>query len=212
MNEEEKKALIDAEVKKATEALVAEKLALEEKLKGFENKDLNFSNLRNKTAEEIKKAEDEKAKAIADVENLSKQVTEMKELANKTAEERKERLVSVYAGKDDEMKKKILFHFDRVKGNASSEAEIEAAIKDAYILATGGSADQNVLRGVQSASVVGNRVNAVPSNTEVTPELKEATDKFNQHISDPKLKITDEDFKKYPVKKGQSADSNYKFN
>jgi hypothetical protein len=213
MNEEEKKALVEAEVKKATEALAAEKLALEEKLKGFENKDLNFANLRNKTAEEIKKAEEEKEKARLDAEALGKRVAEMEESIKKTAEERKERLISVYAGKDEEMKKKIEFHFNRIKGDGKSEAEIEAAIKDAYILATGGNADQDVLRGIQSASM-GNRIAVKPTSGEVSPEAKEVAQKFNQYISNDKMKITEDDLKnpKYQVKKGQSAESSYKFN
>lgn len=209
---EEQKAAVEAETQAKIEAATANlKADLEKKeadLKALQDKDLNFGKLRTSTAEEIKKAEDAKKAKEEEVTNLSKKVAEMEEGITKSAEERKGRLVTAYAGKDTELQKNILFHFDRVKGSAKTDSEIEAAMKDAYVLATGGSADQDVIRQVQGGSSSGARVVAKPADTEVTPEVKAAVDEFNKHGAD--IKPEDLNNPKFKVKPNQSAESNYK--
>jgi hypothetical protein len=208
---EEAKVAAAAEVQaKIDEATAEMKKQLEEKeaaLKELTDKDLNFGNLRKKTEEEVKKAEEAKAAKENEVETLSAKVKEMEEQNTKAAEERKERLVKAYAGKDEELKKTILFQFEKVKGEAKSEAEIEAAMKDAYILATGGKADEDVIKNVQGAGSSGSRTPVKPSASEVAPEVKIAADEFNKYGAG----ITPEDLTnpKFQVKSNQSAESSY---
>jgi len=210
MNEEEKKALEAETQKKIDEATANLKAELEKKdadLKALQDKDLNFGKLRNQTAEEIKKAEEAKKAKEEEVANLSKKVAEMEASQIAAAEERKGRLVSAYAGKDAELQKNILFHFDRVKGAAKTDAEVEAAMKDAYILATGGRANADVIKQVQGSYSSGARVIAKPAGTEASPELKEAAEAFNKHGAG--IKPEDLTNPKFQVKPGQSAESNY---
>lgn len=208
---EEQKQALEAEkqkaIEEATNSLKEELAKKEADLKALKDKDLNFGNLRKQTEEEIKKAADDKAKAETAVSELTKKVAEMEEQNVKAAEERKSRLVSAYAGKDEELKKQILFHFDRVKGEAKTESEIEAAMKDAYILATGGRADEDVIRNVQGTGSSGSRVPAKPSATDVSPEVKAAAEEFNKYGAD--IKPEDLTNPKFKVKPNQSAESNY---
>lgn len=208
---EEQKALFEEEANKRAEAATAalkEELAKKEAdLKALQDKDLNFGNLRKQTAEEVKKVADEKAAAEAALAEVSKKVADLETNISQAAEERKSRLVKAYAGKDEELEKKILFQFDKVKGSAKTDAEIEEAIKDAYILATGGRADEDVIKHVQNSGSSGARVVAKPSGTDITPEVKVAADEFNKYGAN----ITPEDLAnpKYQVKPGQSAESSY---
>ena len=209
MTEEEKQKL-EAEKAAAIAEAEALKTSLAEKeaaLKALQDKDLNFGKLREKTAEEIKKAEEAKLSKEQEVATLSQKVADMEANITKTAEERKGRLVTAYAGKDAELQKTILFHFERVKGTAKTDSEIEAAMKDAYVLATGGRADQDVIRSVQGVSSGGTRVNAKPTGGELTPEAKELADQFNKHGAN--IKPEDLANPKYAVKPSQSAESNY---
>jgi len=212
MSEEEKKALEIETQKKIDEATATLKAELEKKdldLKALQDKDLNFGKLRNQTAEEIKKAEDAKKAKETEVETLSKKVAEMEENISNSAEERKGRLVSAYAGKDEELKKNILFHFDRVKGAATTDAEIESAMKDAYVLSTGGRVDQDVIRQVQGSVSSGSRTVVRPADSDVSPETKAAAEEFNKYGAG--IKPEDLTNPKYKVKPGQSAESNYTF-
>lgn len=204
------KQVAEAAAKKAEEATAEIKKQLEEKeasLKEFQDKDLNFGNLRKKTEEEKKKIEDEKKAKEDEIASLSQKVQAMEEATKQAAEERKERLVKAYAGKDEELKKNILFQFDKVRGEAKTEAEIEQAMKDAYILATGGRADEDVIRQVQGSGSSGSRTPSKPSPTEVTPEVKAAAEEFNKYGAN----IKDEDLANpaFKVKPNQSAESSY---
>jgi len=198
---QEAKDAAEAEVKKTKEDLAK----VQEDLKKLQDKDMNFGNLR-KSAEEIQKQKDEETKKLKEqIDSLSGKISEMEQGKIKDQEERENGLINAYGGKDEELKKVIKFHFDKLKVTAKTSEEIEEAAKGAYILATGGRADDNVIKSVQG--VRGNVRPPVTNSTTISPEVKELADKFNQHGAG----IKDEDLKnpKYQVKPGQSAESNY---
>jgi hypothetical protein len=210
MTEEEKVALAAETQKKIDEAtaqLKADLAAKEAELAKEKSVEKNFNGIKSKAEMEVKAAEDARLAKEAEALKLSERVAELETNISKAAEERKSKLVTAYAGKDAELQKTILFHFDRVKGEAKTDAEIEAAMKDAYVLATGGRADQDVIRQVQGSGSSGARVVAKPVGTDVTPEAKTLADEFNKHGAN--IKPEDLANPKYAVKANQSAESNY---
>lgn len=208
---EEEKAALEAETQKkieeATAKLKADLAAKEEELEKERKVEKNFNGIKTKAELEIKAAEEARLAKEAEALKLSERVAELESNITKAAEERKARLVTAYAGKDAELQKNILYHFDRVKGEAKTDSEIEAAMKDAYVLATGGRADQDVIKQVQGSASSGARVIAKPSGTEVAPEVKEFAEQFNKHGAN--IKPEDLVNPKYAVKPNQSAESNY---
>lgn len=123
---------------------------------GFEDKDLNFKNLRTKKLTEL--AEDERAKLTAReieimqrqevVEEQTKKLSESQEqFLKQTKEEYRDDAISTLVGDDDETKKRVLYHYDRIRDEATSKEEIRKKVRDAVRLASDDAPGNPLFRG-----------------------------------------------------------------
>jgi Mg2+ and Co2+ transporter CorA len=147
-------------------------------LVGLSDKDLNFKNLREKVAGlETKLTDSQKA-----IDDANKKALEgMQAPLN----EAKDITISSLAGADEELKKKIQFHFDRIKDETLTVEQMKKKVRDAYLLATEKTID---LSGqIISSAGAGMHIPLTPKK-EMTPELKGLASK---------LGLTDEDIKKH---------------
>jgi len=179
--EKEKQAALEAEKQKAIDEATAElKKNLEEKeaeLKKFQDKDYNFS--------KVRKGEEEKEKEIAD---LKKQIEDVN---TRITGEHKTDLLRVLAGDDEDLKKTIEHHYDRIKDDATTKEQIEGKMREAYLLATKGQVSNDVIRRQASAASGGTgKVNV----GEVDPEVKDWAEEFSRRGG---IQITDEDLKNF---------------
>ena len=167
-------ALDPEESKKLQEDLDASKKELE----GLSDKDHNFKQLREKVGgletklEESKKAiEEANVKAL---EGMQAPLTEAKEITIK----------NLSAG-DEELKKKIEFHFDRIKDETLTVEQMNKKVRDAYLLATEKPVD--ISGQIISSAGAGT---FVPKKDvkEMSSDLKGLAGKFG---------LSDEDIKKY---------------
>jgi len=150
------------------------KKELEEKqaeLEKIGNKDQNFKRLRDQKSELEEKLE----KATGEMsEKLEAAITNL-------AGDKKADIINSLVGDDEELKKKVFFHYNRIKDEAKTKEEISAKVNDAYFLATKQEAPSG---NFISSAGAGN----VKSKAQITPGEKEIGDA---------LGITDEDRKKY---------------
>lgn len=181
--------LFDSEGNKIEGALGAEEAkqlqedldTSKKELEGLTDKDYNFKILRDKvTGLETKLTDSQKA-----IEDANKKALEgMQAPLN----EAKDTVVASLSGTDEELKKKILFHFDRIKDETLTVEQMKKKVRDAYLLATEMSVDNS--GQVISSAGAGIHIPLTPKK-EMTPELKGLASK---------LGITDEDIKKYDNK------------
>ena len=150
------------------------KKSLEEKEAELEkagDKDQNFKKLRDQKGDLEEKLE----KATGEMsEKLDAAITNL-------AGDKKADIISSLVGDDEELKKKVNFHYDRIKDEPKTKEEIKAKIDDAYFLATRQEAPTG---GYISSAGAGN----VKVKEQVSAEEKEIGNA---------LGITDEDRKKY---------------
>jgi Mg2+ and Co2+ transporter CorA len=147
-------------------------------LLGLNNKDINFTNLREKvTGLETKLTDSQKA-----IEDANKKAIEgMQAPLN----EAKDTTIAKLSGGDEELKKKIQFHFDRINDQTLTVEQMNKKVRDAYLLATEKAMD---LSGqIISSAGAGMHIPLTPKK-EMSAELKG----FGS-----KLGLTDEDIKKY---------------
>lgn len=112
------------------DALQTELKKANEDLAKFKDKDLNFSNLRTQKEAAEKKIE-EVAKSIDDKIALVK-----KEVMEGVMQDHyKETLNSLISG-DEELKKKVEFHYKRLADPTITKEEVSKKLTDAYLLAT----------------------------------------------------------------------------
>ncbi len=184
--EEEKKKAVD----EATNKLNEELKKAQDELKKLQDKDYNFGKV-TKTAEEKEK----------EVEELKKKIGE---LELRPVNEARDNALSAYSGTDKALREKMEYHFGRLGKDAKTATEVEAAMKEAFLLSTGKAAPVDITRNHQGSGGGNNRVAPVNSG-EINSEVKEWAGQMNRFL--PKnLQITDEDLKnpKYQVQPGQS--------
>ena len=108
--------------------------SLKNKLAKQEDKEFNFKRLKDYT-------DAERAKLSETELELKKQQEKLEEDQQKWAEQLetswKDEALAVFGGTDVELRKKIGFHYDRIKDEARTKDEISKKMKDAYNLATG---------------------------------------------------------------------------
>lgn len=103
--------------------------SLEEELTKLKEKDFNFSNLRSQKEEAEKKIESIKAEFEQKIEKTKKEVLEG------VLKEHYDDALAGLADGDEELKKKIEQQYSRLSDNASTKAEIEKKLRDAWSLA-----------------------------------------------------------------------------
>jgi hypothetical protein len=103
------------------------------KLSKMENKDYNFKKLRDMTEEEVKKLSAQEMEYKTRLESIEEKE---RGFVEKTINSYKDNAFNQYAGEDEELKKKIQFHYDRIKDDATTQEEINTKTEEAYLLAT----------------------------------------------------------------------------
>lgn len=119
---------IQAQAETAAKELEAAK----EQLTKFQNKDLNFQKLRDLTAEERKKLSTREIELMQRQEQLEEK---QKGFVETQINSYKEEALAALAKGDEELRKKTLLHFDRIKDEATGREEIRRKMLDAYHLA-----------------------------------------------------------------------------
>ena len=142
----------------------ADKIKLEEELKGLKDKDLNFSNLRNKVSEKEKEVEDLK-KAIDE-----KIGTVKKEVLDSVMSDYYLDQLKKLAGEDKELADKIEFQYKRLSDPSSSKEEVNKKLNDAFVLASGGKEISNT--AAFSSGGVG-KINIKKSGEKLSEEAKQ---------------------------------------
>jgi len=154
----------------------------QEELAKYRDKDLNFANLR--------KAKD---KAEEDVKTLQQQVDEKIEAAKNEILESTHKdfyndQLNELAGDDEEFKKKIEFHYNRIKDPASSKEEVSKKLRDSWLLASA-KEDETPISNFSSGGV--SKIKTKDSSS-FTTEEKQLAQKLAQAGG---LKLTEDDFK-----------------
>lgn len=157
---------------------------LEEKtaeLEKFKTKDLNFGNLR-KQKEDVEKKIGEIEKQVDEKINIVK-----KEVLEGVMREHYNDTLKALAGDDDEVRKKIEFHYKRLGDAAGTKLEVANKLRDAYILATRVEEVDALTTSVISSGGVG-RINPGTKQQSFSPDEKDLAKKFG---------LNEEDIKKY---------------
>jgi DNA repair exonuclease SbcCD ATPase subunit len=153
----------------------------EEEIEKLKGKDMNFSNLRKQKEDAEKKIEETKKEIDEKINTVKREVLEsvMKDHFNET--------MKAYTGGDDELKKKIEYHYKRLADVASTKEEVSNKLRDAYILATKpNESDALSIASISSGGV--SRMNIKNQDKKLTPEEVAMGSKFG---------LTPEDMKKY---------------
>lgn len=111
-------------------ALQAELATANEALKKFENKDLNFGNLRTQKEAAEKKVEELTAQIDTKIDTAKKEVLES------VLQDHYADTLKSLAGDDEELQKKIEFHYKRLADPASTKTDVTKKLTDAWVLAT----------------------------------------------------------------------------
>jgi len=135
------------EVEEANNKFSEEKKTLEEKLKGFENKDFNFKKLRDMN-------EDEKAKLSETELSLKREqekLAENQEIFTKSlTDSHKNEALAVLCGNDKDLKDKVLLNYNKIIGSELTKEEVFARARDAFNMLGTGTADINPLSSLNN--------------------------------------------------------------
>ena len=111
---------------------------------------------------------------------------EQKTWSESLIETHKNDALNVFAGDDAEFKKKILFHYDRIKDEAKTKDEVASKMRDAYHIASAG--QKGGLDPVARAAGTYSGQRGVKTSKKWTDEDMEFASKFG---------LSEEDIKKY---------------
>ena len=162
------------------EAEIAE---VKKKLETFENKDFNFKKLRDMTEDEKKKLSGKEEELLKRQEHLEE---EQESWTGKIVEGHKGDALAVLVGDDEELRKKVIFHYDRIKDEATTKDEINKKMRDAYLLAVGKPVNQIDPIARAAAHYSGHGV--VKTGSKLTEDQKDLA---------AKLGINSDEIKKY---------------
>ena len=172
-----------AELRTAQEE--AEKV--KEELSKLQAKDLNFANLRSQ-----KEDADKKVKALKDeVDGFGPKMEQLKkEVFEGVLKDHLDDQLTSLAGGDEEMKKKIQYHFKRLSDPATTKQEIDKKLRDAWSLAAERPAPQ---MGNAFASMGSAPMRPVAASSHKFSEEEKAFAK--QFAAAGGIKLSDEDLK-----------------
>ena len=153
-------------------------------LKGLKDKDINFSNLRNKVQDKEKEIEDLK-KSIDDKIGTAK-----KEVLDTVMKDHYNSEITRLAGEDKELKDKIELQYKRLADSAGTKEEISKKLQDAFIL-SGGSTGEKFDNSAFSSGGVGNIKNTIKKSKEkLGTEERELLNRLGEAGG---IKFTDKD-------------------
>lgn len=107
----------------------------EEELEKLKTKDYNWQKLRAMTKEEKEKMKESERAILEKQEELD---TKFNELESSRKKEVIDTMLEAYAGDDEELRKKILINYDRIKDPDADKESIKRKMKDAFILSNEG--------------------------------------------------------------------------
>lgn len=167
-------------LQEAADAKARELAETKERLAKLENKDMNFKKLRDMTDAEREKLTMTELELKKRQESLEEEQTSFKQQVMKS---HMDDALAVLAGEDEEVRKKIMHNYERIKDDATTKDEIFRKMKDAYKLTNDRSASINPLN--VAMGVVGN---APPKAKEGawSDDLKELGSKFGLKEDDMK--------------------------
>ncbi len=165
------------EAKTQLSTALTEKQQIEEKLK-------SAGGPQSENFKTLKEALDKKDKEISDLN------TKFETISQGSLNEHRDSIVSKFAGKDEDLKKKILHHFDEtLKGvQAKSKEEISKKLESAIKLSV-----ENIAPSVLQAAISGAGGPGFQSNSNNGPVEFSATEKG----LGARMGITEDDYKKY---------------
>jgi predicted RNase H-like nuclease (RuvC/YqgF family) len=165
--------------------LIKEKEELANKIKGFEDKDFNFSALREKA--------EKKEEELTQTEKLLlEKDTQINKLVDSIHSGWKDKIMESFVGSDKELKEGIEKTMETINIEANTEAEMRDKIRQAYILHTGTvpEATGNINSSFSNSSAPGEQ-------GLIKKEIPDDLKKFGKDFAG----LTDEDFNEYEGKK-----------
>lgn len=121
------------------EALKKEAEELKEQNEKLKSKDHNFEKLRGTVKRREEMSEEEKKQWTEKEQVFVDQLAELKETVEKErtskVETWRESALEKFAGEDEKTREKVLYHFERLKGDSADKASIENSMREAAILA-----------------------------------------------------------------------------
>lgn len=156
---------------------------LQKELAGLKNKDYNFKKLRDMSEDERQELTTKEMELIQRTEKLEE---EQKTFATRVVEGHKQDAFAVLAGDDEELLKKMQYHYARISDDATTRDEVNKKAKDAWLLAKGG-VNVGIDPIARAASYQSGR-GVVKTDNKITGDQKDLA---------AKLGISDEDIKKY---------------
>jgi molybdopterin converting factor small subunit len=194
--------------KEAEDKFSSEKEELEEKIKKAEEKETNFSNLRNKTKEE-----EEAQKQNKDtIESLRSELDEKgKEIREIALAGPRNQIIKQFAGGNEDLEKAIKTNYNRIKADAdeSDPDVLKQLVKESYILSMsqiGKAPSSDVMDNISSGgggSVSGGTVKGADPNSILTPERRDLGHK---------LGLSDKEMETYAPKINETLEANRKNN
>ena len=162
-------------VKAELDTTKAELVKVNEELKKLGDKDHNFANLRTQKEELEKK--------LSDIQSGVN--TQLEEIKKAPIIEYESEVLNNLSSGDEELKKKIKFHYDRLSDKADNKESVNKKMNDAYLLAVGNSPKTDL---INRAAPVGGGSATYPKaqNAKLDPGLIELGKKMG---------LTDEDMK-----------------
>lgn len=157
------------------EAKEAELAKANEELEKFRGKDLNFGNLRSQKeaaeaqVKELTKGLDERIKAA--------QEETRKEILESVLADHKNETLKSLVGEDEELKKKVELHYNRLTDPATTKEEITKKLSDAYFLATKPEGENALTTSVISSGGVA-PIRLKPKEGQLSPEEKALAQKL----------------------------------
>jgi len=157
-------------LKKEADTVKSELAQVKESLSKLENKDLNFKRLRDMTESEKEKL------TVTEMELKKRQESleeEQKTWKEQVIESHKNDALAVLASEDEELRKKILFNYDRIKDDAVTKEQIAKKMKEAYLL----SVEKHAIINPLTLGGAGMPPKII-SKEKITPELEELARKM----------------------------------
>jgi hypothetical protein len=132
---------VEALSKEQAEALLKQeeerKAELQSEVQKLKDKDFNFKAFRDARKEEREKMKEqlsEKEKQILEMQEESE--GRIDKIQSNLIKDYKEDILESLVGEDEDLRKKIEYNFDRIKGEAETKAQIKNKLLDAYKLST----------------------------------------------------------------------------
>lgn len=172
---------LDAQAETAKAEAVAAKDAelqtAQEELAKLKEKDLNFGNLRDQKDKAEQRVEALKAEVDTKIAAAEERITKgvLKDHYDGT--------VAALAGNDEELRKKVEFHYGRIADVATDKAGMDKKLRDAYVLATASPEPDALTTTVLSSGGVG-RVQAPAGAQRLSAEEQAVGQKFGLSVED----------------------------